>query len=332
MKSCTVRKSANTNLSAIAIGAAAALAAACGGTGAHDLSVRARGVESDSPNGKSINGKSINGTLLNGKSINGTKLSDVYLKSVQWASPKIGDASVADVSLQGTIFTGSLGSKKLAPADFIGAVFQAQLSDGGHLDVRFDDYALLSTPEGDVNTYAVSYETDSGWEPLCGTEPDGSPVMAIPVNGRFNYMEGTGSGGDYDPGGPIFTPACRHYAAAKCVELGYRPWVTSPQELDSYFQTCTRVLRADYCGDGTSYTVDGTLIDIYDQLGVQSDTETWLGEAEWGPKGALCMAPQQYDRFRNTNSTPSCYSKLVLPTCGSSFSDKSTLIIDKYWH
>src|SRR4051812_4641883 len=316
---------------------AAVLVAACGGNAANELSARARGVEvvttnGRSINGRSINGRSINGTTLNGKSINGTQLTDVYLMSVQLDSPQIDGATVAGVSLHGTTFTGSLGGTDLNPADFAGAVFQAQLSDGTDLHVRFDQYSLLSTPRGDFNSYAVSYETDSGWVSLCGTEADGSPVMAIPLNGRFDYSQGTSSGGVYDSSGPVFTPACRHYAAAKCVEMGYQPWVTSPAPLEPYFQTCTRVLRADYCGDGTSFTVDGTLIDIYDRLGVQTDTESWMGEAEWGPNGALCMAPQQLDRFRNTTSTPSCYATLMSETCGSDFSNPATLIIDEYSH
>ncbi|MFL5377170.1 MAG: ADYC domain-containing protein [Myxococcales bacterium] len=322
--------------------AAAALVAACGGNAANELSARARGVEvvtangksinGKSINGKSINGKSINGSMLNGKSINGTDLTDVYLMSVQLDSPQIDGATVEGVSLHGTVFTGSLGGTTLNPADFAHAVFHGQLSDGTNLNVRFDQYALLSTPGGDLNSYAVSYETDSGWVSLCGTEADGSPVMAIPVNGQFDYSQGTSTGGVYDSSGPVFTPTCRHYAAAKCVEMGYQPWVTSPAPLEPYFQTCTRVLRADYCGDGTSFTVDGTLINIYDRLGVQTDTETWMGEAEWGPKGALCMAPQQLDRFRNTTSTPSCYATLMSETCGSGFSNAATLIIDEYSH
>ncbi|MFL5416790.1 MAG: ADYC domain-containing protein [Myxococcales bacterium] len=322
--------------------AAAALVAACGGNAANELSARARGVEvvtangksinGKSINGKSINGKSINGSMLNGKSINGTDLTDVYLMSVQWDSPQIDGATVEGVSLHGTVFTGSLGGTNLNPADFAHAVFHGQLSDGTNLNVRFDQYALLSTTGGDLNSYAVSYETDSGWVSLCGTEADGSPVMAIPVNGQFDYSQGTSTGGVYDSSGPVFTPTCRHYAAAKCVEMGYQPWATSPAPLEAYFQTCTRVLRADYCGDGTSFTVDGTLINIYDRLGVQTDTETWMGEAEWGPKGALCMAPQQLDRFQNTNSTPSCYATLMSETCGSGFSNAATLIIDEYSH
>ena len=36
--------------------------------------------------------------------------------------------------------------------------------------------------------------------------------------------------------------------------------------LASYHQACTRMARADYCGDGTSHTQDGTWIEYYDKL------------------------------------------------------------------
>ena len=47
---------------------------------------------------------------------------------------------------------------------------------------------------------------------------------------------------------------------------------------------------ADYFGDGRSFTVDGALLNLYDGLGIQEDTEAWSFEAEWGPEGARCVS------------------------------------------
>ncbi|HZI05033.1 MAG TPA: ADYC domain-containing protein, partial [Archangium sp.] len=44
-----------------------------------------------------------------------------------------------------------------------------------------------------------------------------------------------------------------------------------------------------YCGDGTSHTVNGQWVNVFDAVGVQQDTETWGTEAEWGTDGALCF-------------------------------------------
>ena len=57
----------------------------------------------------------------------------------------------------------------------------------------------------------------------------------------------------------------------KCILWGYQPWSTKneckgskcrTQALDPWLQACTRMVRADYCGDGRSYTFDGTPIEI----------------------------------------------------------------------
>jgi ADYC domain len=312
----------------LAVAGFAALLAACGGSaGAPGFpAAGARQAELDTPNGKSING-----TMLNGKSVNGTSLAGLYIASVSWPAALYDGNPLAVVSLSGTVFSGTAGSKNLLPQDFVGVVFKARLSDGSDLGVRFDSWATLPAQNSDLNAYAVSYETSLGWQPLCGTEADGSRVLAIPVNGKFDYTQGTSTGGSYDPRGPIFTMACRHYAIAKCAEMGYRPWQSaSGTSLRDYFRACTRMLRADYCGDGNSYTINGTLIDVYDRLGVQQDTENWRPEAEWGPNGATCMAPAENDRwYRNPTRVPSCYSALVNPACGT-FNSPSTLIIDEF--
>jgi hypothetical protein len=49
------------------------------------------------------------------------------------------------------------------------------------------------------------------------------------------------------------------------------------------------MVRADYCGDGTPHTVNGTPIDVYDGIGIQAPDTNWLVDAEWGPDGALCV-------------------------------------------
>lgn len=37
-----------------------------------------------------------------------------------------------------------------------------------------------------------------------------------------------------------------------------------------WYNACVRMVRADNCGNGRGFTRDGTLIDIYDRIGVQT--------------------------------------------------------------
>ena len=57
------------------------------------------------------------------------------------------------------------------------------------------------------------------------------------------------------------------------------------------FQACLRMVRADYCGDGRSWTKNGMTIDVYDDVGIQSPEKdsSMPFEAGWSPDGAVCV-------------------------------------------
>jgi hypothetical protein len=128
--------------------------------------------------------------------------------------------------------------------------------------------------------------------------------------------------------------ACRGGAIAKCVEWGYRPWATAVEcddercfeiSLTDHHQACTRMARADYCGDGTPHTENGTLIDIYDDLSPPiasaeaAGHHSWGVEAEWGPAGATCVGKSlRLDILDSSTQVPSCLKDLKdLEACGS---------------
>ena len=72
-------------------------------------------------------------------------------------------------------------------------------------------------------------------------------------------------------------------------------------------------MRADYCGDGRSFTVDGTPINIYDRLNIQEDTEEWRFEARWNTDGAMCVdQPRQH----LPRPLPGCIAVRHDPRCG----------------
>jgi len=311
----------------------ALLTGACGG-GAELAPLGTSSASLESDNGRSLNGRSLNGITINGRSLNG-----VTLNSVQASGVKLGSAAVGSLSLAATVFSGSVGSARITGAGFVGTTWNGVLSDGTTLPLQVTAVAPLPAPNADLLGYALSYQTALGWTPVCGVELDGSAALAVPMTGTWNYGQNVGGAGSYTPSAGGFTFACRHFAVAKCVEMGYRPWAKSASgsQLLNYLVACTRLLRADYCGTGVSYTVDGTLLDLYDRLGIQTDSDpTWPVEAEWNANGALCVAPASGTRFSNTLLVPPCYAKLSQVGCGSSFTgagDASALnsfIIDRY--
>jgi ADYC domain/Pentapeptide repeats (8 copies) len=229
-------------------------------------------------NGTNLNGTNLNGTNLNGTNLNGTSLNGVSLAGVALGHVHLeGSQLIADDD-QGSTLSG---------ADLIGARLIGWLDSGAKLPLQIDDVSRGASPNDDVYYYSVSYQRgDGSWDVLC-TDAGGHPVPAIALTGRWNYGRGVVGGGAHINDSSSFTFACGKGALAKCVEWGYKPWRSiEGASLAAYHQTCTRVVRADYCGDGASHTQDGQLMNLYDKLGVQTDTRRWLGEASWDENGA----------------------------------------------
>ena len=64
--------------------------------------------------------------------------------------------------------------------------------------------------------------------------------------------------------------------------------------LRDHYNACVRMLRADYCGDGRSWTRDGTLIDMWDDHRIQtsdtlSDPAFSFSKRDGWAQGAVCV-------------------------------------------
>ena len=79
--------------------------------------------------------------------------------------------------------------------------------------------------------------------------------------------------------------ACTSGAIGKCIRWGYPPAATR-----GLHQACIRMIRADYGGDGTSWTQDGTLIGFCDRVGIHPCRRAHDIEAAWSEGGAVCVA------------------------------------------
>jgi len=159
------------------------------------------------------------------------------------------------------------------------------------------------------------------------------PYQATAVGGQWNYQQGVPGGGrkvieqdspDYDT---KITFACDNGAIGKCVEnMGYKPWAMGPNEckyvcttlhdfpscrkvcvqhtLELMHEACVRMVRADYCGNGTPHTVTGVSIDEWDNANIQTETSISTNpsdhfgkEAEWTPNGARCLSQANMGRL-----------------------------------
>lgn len=158
---------------------------------------------------------------------------------------------------------------------------------------------------GTVSIYRMQYtDLDGVTHPVCPNTSDPHKDMVTLIYGEtYNRVTNEVVGGQ----SRWFTIACVAEAAFKMKMMDYHPTGTRHATRDQRRATL-RMVTADYCGDGTPYTVDGTSVAWRNANGSVTPTiaETSL-EAKWGPEGALCLDdPRWADPESVHCEIPSC--------------------------
>ena len=155
----------------------------------------------------------------------------------------------------------------------------------------------------------------SDGRPLCGVDQDGKARRAIAVPGVWNTQSGVRGGGAWSDADGNFSFACAGSTIEKCISLGYGPEVRDIFGRPEKLLACVRMLRADYCGDGTSWTTNGRLVEVWDNDGINDQTMSdWPREAEWSSYGALCLDNPRL-LFPDTSAAPLCLERLKYIKC-----------------
>ncbi len=292
-------------------------------TSADDLELNSTGSSLVGPNGSELNGSELNGSELNGSELNGPTIPGAVTVWTSLDGVTINGTTLDSASLDASLFTGSAGATTYSGADFVGAQFQALRGDGSTVTLRISSIAAQTPLRW---SYFVEYlETDSQWYSIC--ENASGPLAAYALPGTWNYQAGVANGGAHSNDATKFTFACRTRGAlAKCIDNGYVPWLShNGTSLADHHQTCVRMLRADYCGNGTSYTTTGRLVNLYDGVGIQADTEAFRLEAEWTANGARCLT-----NARRASVSVPCFPAEPEPGCGDvAHFDSGTLIMNE---
>jgi hypothetical protein len=178
--------------------------------------------------------------------------------------------------------------------DLKGTQLSAFDEQGRKLNFQIKDVELdPKDAQKETYLYTVFYQDTANyqWKNLC--QPDAENIAkAISLSGSWDEK------GTHIESQELFTFACTNGALAKCVRLGYKPWKKiQGKSLGNYHQACTRMIRADYCGNGNSHTKDGTPVDVYDVLDIQKPTSnnSMAFEAAWEPGGATCINRLRWD-------------------------------------
>jgi hypothetical protein len=268
-------------------------------------------------NGMRINGMRINGMRINGMRINGDILQgDAGGDKVEIVSVDLpgSDEPAGTWIADGNLYVKTTGGAVLTGPALSNTIITLNVTEGGVTRQRevWIGQVQPSASQPAIWQYSANlWGEDIGWGPAC-TDGNGYPTQSFLLNDVWDPKSGKKL--SPRPSGAL-TVACRGAALAKCVEFGYAPWkVKDGVSMADFHQACTRMVRADYCGDGQPHTVNGTKIHVLDPIGVQKvdPTVSYVVEAEWGPDGAVCLNP---GNTRLANQTIGCQ----IPTCGASF-------------
>ncbi len=207
--------------------------------------------------------------------------------SSAWAAASL---AVRSVEADGTAFRVTLSDGRILQQDQLpGTILVLGDGSGRQRRIRIDGVERdRQNAAGEIVLYALSEQVPvtGEWRDLCLPDSDGRR-LGFPLAGAFT------PDGRYEAtrGGMLLT--CTGGAEGKCIRFGYKPWGVGPNNvpLAPYYQACVRLVRADYCGDGTGHTRDGTPIDVFDTIGIQRDEPAWgmTFEAAWRAEGAVCV-------------------------------------------
>ncbi|WP_395813907.1 ADYC domain-containing protein [Archangium minus] len=180
------------------------------------------------------------------------------LVSADLAPLKQADAQVKALTLEGGLLVAA------GKGGVVGTVLQGTASDGQPVEV-----AICGAEPSAEDPRMVWYRIEAWnavaqeWENPCVALANVPDPRALAVRGTWN------ANGAHQKAPGKLTFACENGAISKCIQWGYKPWASRDgQSMADLHQACTRMARADYCGDGRSHTHENTAIDMYDRLGV----------------------------------------------------------------
>jgi hypothetical protein len=239
------------------------------------------------------------------------------LVSADLEPPRFAETPVKALRLEGGHL---VALPSASPEGVVGTVLQGTASDGKPVEVAICG-AEPSPEDPDMVWYRIEAwnPVAQEWENPCVALERVPDPRALAVRGVWDA-----SAARQDVPGKL-TFACENGAITKCIGWGYKPWASHDgHSLADLHQACTRMARADYCGNGRSHTHEDTTIDMYDRLGlierateVSADWDPARGsfEAAWAPDGALCLGHTRDGRAIES----------ILQECPNRFSAKGTM-------
>jgi hypothetical protein len=233
-------------------------------------------------NSHAVNGVEVSALDTTGEFYDGWRLVDVYVvgDAKETANHRVHDVHAVDGVLYGTDDWGT----EFSGADFIRSLWTVEIEETGTKEVM-EVIQFLPDPSAARYTFIATATSQGVSDTKVYTCPkdDDTGEFAVVIFGDLDV--------DPEKGTHFERPktmyfGCAAAAVGKSAVWGYSPWATD----DETHQTASRAVRADYCGDGVTYTQSGTALQLSDVFGINSFSNPNADtEAMWGPGGAICI-------------------------------------------
>jgi hypothetical protein len=284
-------------------------------------------------------GITMQGITMQGITMQGITMQGMNMEGIRFDGASLGDVALDHLHVDRGELVAQRGPDTQRGAALIGAHF---LADVRNLEVTPSasavvEYRITSVapdapqydPTGTGHTFLYGLEQwvddAASWQPACPVDDDDRSA-AIPLAATWDEH------GDRIESSSLFTFACTTGVIAKCYRWGYRPWVTGHGDLTALHWTCTRLARADYCGNGVPHTRNGTTINVWDTLPAPGPIQRhgvfpppWmLFEAGWDTGGAVCLSHARWLLDDGAALAALCPERLVPPGLGQTVCDTAS--------
>jgi hypothetical protein len=251
----------------------------------------------------------MHGFRVDGATLGGAALSNVHVERGEVFASN-GATTLHGTSLVGAHFLAEVRDLSVHPPSVTTAEYRVTA-------IAAEDSQYDPTNTGNTFVYTLEQWVDdtATWEAACLPDANGRN-LAIPVAATWDEH------GDRSASSAMFTFGCTSGVIAKCYRWGYRPWLTGYGDIASMHWTCTRLARADYCGNGIPHTHNGTSINVWDTLPPPGPIQRHGGllpptgmmfEAGWNTGGAVCLSHARWLLDDGAAIAALCPDRLVAP-------------------
>lgn len=270
-------------------------------------------------------GSGAGGVWLNTNAIGTTPISELDLQGKLHDGARLGKVSVKasngaylaldKIEWVGGQPRGRRGNTHYSGASMVGSKWELTLVVDGAPQPKLLTIADYEEAAPGEYRYVFQYnDADGAPQDVCAPDVSGD-VSVIPLK-DISVDDATGA---ITQRSNTLYLACTSGAVGKAVVWGYKPWERSLAE----FAAAVRMVRADYCYDGRSWTTPGTPVEVRDRWHINDFlNEDHPTEALWGEDGLVCLSTAR------SFSYPEITCASPLPSCdGETLDDTNAL----YW-